>query len=293
MSVTVLNRKTARPEELAGSVHIGSGTVLGNPFKVQPYGPYSRGEAAEAYRAWLEQLPGTSPQWLEIARLVNIYRRTRKLALDCFCKPEPCHGDVLADIIENRTALIAPTPGVVAVTGHRPDKLSVPLTSIYSDEQHNVLTIFWRDLWLEVSHNVSKVIVGGALGTDMAAGFGALDADLPVKLVLPHPKYSDRWSRNHRIRLEELMRNAAEVVYVADEDEPIMPSFQRRNEAMVNEADIVIACWDGSYGGTANCLGYATKIAKPVTNVYQRFIEFRSHYQDLTRPAALRTATPV
>jgi uncharacterized phage-like protein YoqJ len=33
--------------------------------------------------------------------------------------------------------------------------------------------------------------------------------------------------------------------------------MQLRNEFMVNNSDIVIAVWDGTNGGTANCVKYA------------------------------------
>ena len=33
--------------------------------------------------------------------------------------------------------------------------------------------------------------------------------------------------------------------------------MQTRNEWMVDKADVVIACFDGTNGGTANCVNYA------------------------------------
>ena len=35
--------------------------------------------------------------------------------------------------------------------------------------------------------------------------------------------------------------------------------MQRRNEYMVDKADTLIAVWNGTSGGTANCVKYAKK----------------------------------
>jgi uncharacterized phage-like protein YoqJ len=40
--------------------------------------------------------------------------------------------------------------------------------------------------------------------------------------------------------------------------------MQKRNEWMVDHADAVIAVWDGSPSGTANCIGYARKKRRPI-----------------------------
>lgn len=37
---------------------------------------------------------------------------------------------------------------------------------------------------------------------------------------------------------------------------------------MVDDADRILALWDGSSGGTANCVGYANDIKKPITNLW-------------------------
>jgi uncharacterized phage-like protein YoqJ len=46
--------------------------------------------------------------------------------------------------------------------------------------------------------------------------------------------------------------------------------MQIRNEWMVDRADQVIAIWDGTSGGTANCVEYATKMNKPILRIDPR-----------------------
>lgn len=43
--------------------------------------------------------------------------------------------------------------------------------------------------------------------------------------------------------------------------------MQKRNEYMVDLADRVIAVWDGSKGGTANCIKYAEKVGKEIIKI--------------------------
>jgi uncharacterized phage-like protein YoqJ len=35
--------------------------------------------------------------------------------------------------------------------------------------------------------------------------------------------------------------------------------MQKRNEMMVDDCNLLLTLWDGSDGGTANCLGYARR----------------------------------
>ena len=43
--------------------------------------------------------------------------------------------------------------------------------------------------------------------------------------------------------------------------------MQKRNEYMVDLADKVIAVWDSSKGGTANCVKYAEKVGKEIIRI--------------------------
>jgi uncharacterized phage-like protein YoqJ len=40
--------------------------------------------------------------------------------------------------------------------------------------------------------------------------------------------------------------------------------MQDRNIWMVDHCDALIAVWDGTSGGTANCVRYAQKVGKPI-----------------------------
>ena len=44
--------------------------------------------------------------------------------------------------------------------------------------------------------------------------------------------------------------------------------MQKRNEWMADKATRIVALWDGSPGGTANCIAYASKIGRPIDNLW-------------------------
>lgn len=75
-------------------VYIGRPSKWGNPFSYKPntlakYRVKNREESIQKYREWIR----TQPQLL--AALHELLGKT----LGCWCKPLPCHGDVLVELI--------------------------------------------------------------------------------------------------------------------------------------------------------------------------------------------------
>jgi hypothetical protein len=60
----------------------------GNPFAIGRDG--TRAEVIEKYRQWIK----TQPHLLEQLPMLKGKR------LGCYCKPLPCHGDVLVEMVE-------------------------------------------------------------------------------------------------------------------------------------------------------------------------------------------------
>jgi len=70
----------------------GMSGYFGNPFPIQT--GRKRGSTLEKYRKYLEHRLMTDTEF---------YRRVKDLkgkTLVCFCKPKPCHGDILIEYIE-------------------------------------------------------------------------------------------------------------------------------------------------------------------------------------------------
>ena len=65
---------------------------------------------------------------------------------------------------------------------------------------------------------------------------------------------------------QEVCDKSDEVVLVTDEEyKPYL--MQVRNIWMVERSDIVIAVWDGTEGGTANCVKSAEKAKKQIIRI--------------------------
>lgn len=77
--------------------YIGRGSPLGNPFVIGKDG--SREQVIAKYRVWLnEQIMRKNPVVLdELNRLGNKAIDKKGLALQCFCYPKPCHGEVIKE----------------------------------------------------------------------------------------------------------------------------------------------------------------------------------------------------
>lgn len=60
----------------------------GNPFVIGTHG--NRREVIEQYRVWIMTQPA----------LLSSLQALRGKRLGCVCKPKPCHGDVLVELIE-------------------------------------------------------------------------------------------------------------------------------------------------------------------------------------------------
>lgn len=153
---------------------------------------------------------------------------------------------------------------IICGTGHRPNKLGG-----YSPEVFDKLKTL-AHMYLCVATDLEGVISGGALGWDQALAAAALDLNIPTTLALPFLGFENRWPRDSQFQLEGLMYRAAHVQYICAEGYAGW-KMQKRNEWMVDNSDKVLALWDGSTGGTGNCVAYANKVNKPIINLWSEW----------------------
>ena len=87
-------------------INIDRGTALGNPFSHIPnkgmFPVDSREDAVFAYENWirLKLENKVEPYFSQFLKLKRIYEDTGELHLVCWCKPLPCHGDIISKIID-------------------------------------------------------------------------------------------------------------------------------------------------------------------------------------------------
>lgn len=149
----------------------------------------------------------------------------------------------------------------LAVTGHRPEKLggyNNPEASAELTYVAGFILAQWRP---------ERTYVGMAQGWDTAVAFACVLGGHPWVACVPFAGQERAWpeaARNHYHWL--LARaNAVEVVCEGGFQSHKM---QLRNEHMVDQADALLACWDGTSGGTFNCVRYAQRRAVWTYNCY-------------------------
>jgi len=75
-------------------VYIGRPSKWGNPFSIGKDG--NRSEVILKYRKYI----------LGNQKLLNDLHELEGKVLGCWCKPKACHGDVIAELVNNRNNLI-------------------------------------------------------------------------------------------------------------------------------------------------------------------------------------------
>jgi len=146
-------------------------------------------------------------------------------------------------------------------TGHRP-----PALGGYSKDILRAL-IDLATVWL-ASNKPGKVISGMALGWDTALAIAAIRRGIPTHAYVPCPGQSRRWPEEHKMRYLKILAKCSSVL-TAHPKGYTPECMQRRNELMVDDADLVLALWNGvEKGGTWNCVRYARKVGRPVVNLW-------------------------
>lgn len=156
---------------------------------------------------------------------------------------------------------------IVAFTGHRPDELGgwdLPNPTYIHVCQQIEKTL--KEVQPE------KVISGMALGVDQWAANIAVKLNIPFVAAMPFVGQDSVWPAASQKTYHALLKRASEQVIVCEGG--YAPSkMQVRNEFMVNECDILIAVWDRSPGGTANCVKYAEGIGKKIIYINPKLPE--------------------
>jgi len=157
----------------------------------------------------------------------------------------------------------------IAFTGHR--HLSSSQVVSYLNKLHqDYLDAIW--------------ITGGAVGLDTEAALYAMRHAIPLWLILPFPPLvmSKFWKDHHKTALRDTWAYAEKTSVLA----PVydVSIYQRRNERMVDLSDMVAAFWDGSSGGTGNCVRYAQKVGKKMVR-FSDFSGVKPHEEVTSSPS--------
>jgi uncharacterized phage-like protein YoqJ len=149
----------------------------------------------------------------------------------------------------------------VSFTGHRPNKLGG------YNENNPIMRKVKRDLDDLIGRAIKAeyftFISGMALGVDIIAAEIVLkykSKDERVKLIaaVPFEGQEGNWSTQSQERWKRVIEQADDIVHVCEPGYAAW-KMQKRNQWMVDNSSVVIAVWDGTKGGTGNCVNYAKK----------------------------------
>jgi len=153
----------------------------------------------------------------------------------------------------------------LSYTGHRPKYLNG-----YNPTDNKKLLWKLHDVIVEhIEEGYETHISGMALGIDMFA------ARIVIKLKEKYPQLKliaavpcknqfKQWPKSSQDEWHYIIERCDEVVYVSDK-EYTNNCMQLRNIWMVENSDKVLAVWNGSAGGTGNCIKYAQQKEKQIT----------------------------
>lgn len=164
----------------------------------------------------------------------------------------------------------------IAITGHRPSKLggdyelSSPLLRRIQSRIVDILEDKRKLLLLKGKGEKLIAISGMALGIDTLFAQIAVDLKIPFIAAIPFKGQELKWTNDSQSLYSTLLQMAIKII-VCDVDAAVnysrfckLPNtiyspakMQYRNQWMVNNSNLLIAVWNGSPGGTKNCVDYA------------------------------------
>lgn len=161
----------------------------------------------------------------------------------------------------------------IAITGHRPNKLGNDYTGTSP-----LLTALRAKIIEAIMLNCNKpdeltLITGMALGIDQLFAEIAISMQFPFIAAIPCWNQDKMWTIQSKEQYGNILANKLCTIYLVLAEEYTAKCMQIRNQWMVDNCDLLIAVWDGTNGGTANCIRYATSKNKEIIRINPKEIK--------------------
>lgn len=154
-------------------------------------------------------------------------------------------------------------------TGHRASKLP------WGFNEQDMRCVEFKEKLLAVigavyESGVTHFICGMANGCDMYCAEAVIKLkescpDITLEAAVPYDGQESRWSTDLKQRYHDIIINCDSVNIISNK----YTSFcmMQRNKYMVDNSSILIACYDGKYGGTWNTIKYAMDRDKEIIQI--------------------------
>jgi len=123
---------------------------------------------------------------------------------------------------------------------------------------------------LYTAYGVRKFLCGMAEGCDIyfceaVLALKELHPDIVLEAAIPFAGQADQWPEQQRIRWARLIEQCDEKTVLRQEYSH--GCMMERNRYMVDNAQILVACYDGKSGGTLNTLRYAIQKEREILQI--------------------------
>ena len=145
------------------------------------------------------------------------------------------------------------------LTGHRPNKLPW----FYDETKENCIK-FKQDV-KEIfvgayKYGLKNYLVGMAEGFDMIGAEILIElrktySDIKIFAIVPCKGQETKWKQSQQERYHNILKQCDDVITLSEKYTPIC--MNERNEYMVKNSSVVIACWNGKPSGTGNTISFA------------------------------------
>jgi hypothetical protein len=161
-------------------------------------------------------------------------------------------------------------PHIIAITGHRPNRMTVGVARIERQVFH-VLRRLARKARGQAVPREPVALSALAEGSDRIFGEAALRLALPLDALLPFKSadyettFGDASTTPH---YRELLTRARRVTELPGALSDSKAAYEAVGRATVDQCDVLVAVWDGKpaagRGGTPEIIDYARQVRKPV-----------------------------
>ncbi len=162
----------------------------------------------------------------------------------------------------------------VSFTGHRPEKIAKWRDNPQATER-SIRGALAEEIVRLVAEGAEYFLCGMAPGVDLWAADellrlraeGGIDKGVALAAVVPYEGFSRSFDAESKRLYERVLEGAEVVVVMANHYHHAC--YARRNRYLVDNADRVVAYYEGGRGGTRQTIDYARKQGKEVVNLHQ------------------------
>lgn len=166
----------------------------------------------------------------------------------------------------------------IAITGHRPVKLGNDYALTSPLIQNIKLEIMRQIVNIQGKHLMEDImlITGMALGIDTLFAKIAIELNFPFIAAIPCAGQASMWPASSKQIYFDLVEHPLCTKHWCSTEPYRSDLMQKRNQWMVDNCDILIAVWDGTSGGTGNCVKYAKSVHKQIIHIDPRALILKS-----------------